>query len=312
MGSRALSGGILDRDARKITGGSENLIMGNDKQPRITVSITKQELAQLPIANFIGSVKVIDKLEDAAAAVAELREADVIGFDTETRPSFRKGVINKVSLMQLSTRKCCYLFRLNKIGTPDVLRELLEDETKLKVGLSIHDDFHNMRNLSPIEPRGFIDLQPYVKQFSIADNSLARIYGILFGQRISKGQRLTNWEADELTINQQHYAALDAIACIQIYDYVTKGGFHPESSPYMHPELETERIDRERREERERRLSEATEETPNTTKDISKEIEQEDKTKKKTRRRNARKRRKSAEKRGEAASTGSGGPTGDE
>lgn len=211
--------------------------MDTENQPKITVSISKEQLALLPMASFPGTIEVIDRPELAAAAVESLRESDVIGFDTETRPSFRKGVVNKVALMQLSTRKCCYLFRLNKIGMPDNLKKLLENPDKLKVGLSIHDDFHNIRNLcGEFEPAGFIDLQPFVKKYSIADNSLARIYGILFGQRISKGQRLTNWEADELTLNQQNYAALDAIACIQIYDWVTQGRFIPELSPYMRSE----------------------------------------------------------------------------
>lgn len=221
------------------------------KQPRITVSITKEELASLPMASYPGNVVVVESEEQAIVAVSDLRTSDVIGFDTETRPSFRKGVINKVALMQLSTRKCCYLFRLNKIGMPQCLRELLEDAEQLKVGLSIHDDFHNIRNLcGKFVPAGFIELQGFVKNYSIADNSLARIYAILFGLRISKGQRLTNWEADELTSNQQRYAALDALACIQIYDWVTQGRFTPELSPYMHEEQEEERLERERLEVR--------------------------------------------------------------
>lgn len=199
----------------------------------ITVSISKQELSQLPAAGFNGEVVLIDQVSQTAEAVACLRESDIIGFDTETRPSFRKGVINKVALMQLSTRERCYLFRINKIGIPDELRSLLEDPDKLKVGLSIHDDFHNIRNICQLDPQGFIDLQQFVKQFKIADNSLSRIYAILFGKRISKGQRLTNWEADDLTPNQQRYAALDAVACIEIYDRLTTAGFDPETSPYM-------------------------------------------------------------------------------
>ncbi len=220
--------------------------METENQPKITVSISKEQLALLPMASFLGKVEVIDRPELAEAAVESLWESDVIGFDTETRPSFRKGVVNKVALMQLSTRKCCYLFRLNKIGMPEGLKRLLEDPDKLKIGLSIHDDFHNIRNLcGEFEPAGFIDLQPFVKKYSIADNSLARIYGILFGQRISKGQRLTNWEAEELTPNQQNYAALDAIACIQIYDWVTQGRFIPELSPYMQPEQEEPAAEKE-------------------------------------------------------------------
>lgn len=266
--------------------------MEKEKQPHITVSITKEQLSRLPMANYLGNIVVVDRVEDAEAAITDLRDSDIIGFDTETRPSFKKGVINKVALMQLSTRKCCYLFRLNRIGVPDTLRDLLEDESKLKVGLSIHDDFHNIRNVcGSFNPAGFIDLQPFVKKYSIADNSLARIYGILFGQRISKGQRLTNWEADELTVSQRNYAALDAIACIQIYDWITQGKFIPELSPYMHPEQESEREERERREEKERKKAEALLNPPAPKEILDKSPAAEAK---RRRRRNARIRRKAA------------------
>jgi ribonuclease D len=113
--------------------------------------------------------------------------------------------------------------------------ELLEDEHLLKVGLSIKDDFMNLNKLKELHPEGFVDLQSYVKQFGIADNSLQRIYGILFGERISKGQRLTNWEAEQLSEAQMQYAALDALACIKIYDYLSAGNFNPNTSEYLRP-----------------------------------------------------------------------------
>lgn len=203
------------------------------------ITISKEELGSLPTAQFDGEVILVDEPEQVDGAIADLRESDIIGFDTETRPSFKKGLSNRVSLMQLANRRRCYLFRLNKIGMPDSLRNLLEDPGLLKVGLSIHDDFHNLRRICELNPEGFVDLQPYVKQYRIADNSLSKIYAIVFGQRISKGQRLTNWEADVLTSTQCRYAALDAIACISIYDEVTSGAFHPLQSPYLR-EVENE------------------------------------------------------------------------
>lgn len=200
---------------------------------RAILTITKAQLAELPAAVFQGEIRLIDKEEELAAALEDLRESDIIGFDTETRPSFRKGHLHTVSLLQLSSRTTCYLFRLNRFGLPSELIKLLEDANKLKVGLSIHDDFHSLRKLAEFEPGGFVDLQQYVKEFRIADNSLSRIYGIIFGERISKGQRLTNWEAETLTPAQQGYAALDAVACVRIYDYLSSGAFDPESSPYL-------------------------------------------------------------------------------
>lgn len=195
------------------------------------ISISKQQLAELPVAHFEGRISVVDHLEQVADAIADLRTSSIIGFDTETRPSFTKGQLNNVSLIQLSAEKVCYLFRLNKVGMPDELKALLEDPDIQKIGLSLHDDFLNLGRICTLSPSGFIDLQNYVKDFHIADNSLSKIYGIVFGKRITKGQRLTNWEATELTPSQQAYAALDAQACLQIYFNLRSGKFNPETSP---------------------------------------------------------------------------------
>lgn len=186
----------------------------------------------MPAASFGGKIHVVDS-EEAADRAAEMLGAErVIGFDTETKPSFKRGQTNNVALLQLSTHSDCFLFRLNRIGLSPSVKSLLENPGITKVGVSIHDDFHNLHKIYDLSPDGFIDLQTYVKEFRIADNSLSRIYGILFGQRISKGQRLTNWEAAELSPGQRDYAALDAFACIQIYDLLCSGSFDPEKSPY--------------------------------------------------------------------------------
>lgn len=196
------------------------------------VSITKQELAALTAAKFPGDVVLVDKPAQILQVAEALNAETIIGFDTETKPSFRRGQTNHVALLQLSTHTTCYLIRLNHLGLPEPIRNVLENPDILKVGVSIHDDFHNLHKISDLHPQGFVELQSYVKDFDIQDNSLSRIYGILFGKRISKGQRLTNWEAAELTIHQQEYAALDAYSCIQIYEYLQKGEFNPSSSPY--------------------------------------------------------------------------------
>jgi ribonuclease D len=213
--------------------------MISDKPTNTIVTISKEQLSKLPAASFKGEIHVIDKVEMIDDAVKTLREAAVIGFDTETRPSFRKGHLHVVSLLQLSTRDTCFLFRINRIGLTQSLIDLLQDPGVTKIGLSIHDDFHSLGKVSPIEPAGFIDLQHYVKEFRIIDNSLSRIYAVLFNHRISKGQRLTNWEADTLTHPQQGYAALDAQACIEIYDYLSSGQFNPDASPYLTEPPET-------------------------------------------------------------------------
>jgi ribonuclease D len=196
------------------------------------VSISKEDLAELPAAIYNKRIYLVDTEEEAEKAAEKLRMSDVIGFDTETRPAFRSGQSYTVALMQLATREECYLIRLKHIGLPESIKKILEDPEILKIGLSIRDDFHSLHKAFELNPAGFIDLQQFVKQYAIVDNSLSRIYGILFNHRISKGQRLTNWEADQLTQHQQEYAALDALACITIYDKLTQNGFDPKNSPY--------------------------------------------------------------------------------
>ncbi|MCM1490254.1 MAG: 3'-5' exonuclease domain-containing protein 2 [Muribaculum sp.] len=208
----------------------------------MNISISKQQLACLPAAHYAGSIRIIDNPDDVAGAVAELYQADLIGFDTETRPSFKKGQTFKVALMQLATIDTCYLFRLNKIGVPESLVNLLQDESKTKIGLSIRDDFRNLNKICKVSPVGFVELQNYVTQWNIADKSLSKLYGILFGKRLSKTQRLTNWDADTLTEAQTHYAALDAFACIQIFTCLRDGKFHPEVSPYQVEDVSYEKV----------------------------------------------------------------------
>ncbi|MDE7420082.1 MAG: 3'-5' exonuclease domain-containing protein 2 [Muribaculaceae bacterium] len=204
------------------------------------ISISKQQLAALPAAQFQGTITIVDSLEAVESAVERLRNADLIGFDTETRPSFKKGQTFNVALLQLSSETECFLFRLNKIGMPEPLRLLLEDKGKLKVGLSTHDDFRNLHKKYEFEPYGFVDLQQFVTQWHIIDKSLSKLYGILFGMRLSKAQRLSNWEAEQLSEAQLNYAALDALACVRIYKHLEAGLFHPEESAYQIEQQEEE------------------------------------------------------------------------
>ena len=198
------------------------------------ISITKDEIANLDIESFPGDIFVINSVAQARKAITYLRKHNYIGFDTETRPSFKKGVVRKMALMQLSTLDECFLFRLNKIGFPDVLKEFLEDKSVTKIGLSLKDDFGVLkRSTQDATPEGFIELQSMAKSYGIDDISLQKIYAILFDKRISKGQRLSNWEAPALTDAQQEYAAIDAWACLKIYFHLTAGNFDPESSKYI-------------------------------------------------------------------------------
>ena len=179
--------------------------------------IEKSTISTLPPCDITGEIIVIDRPEDVAAAVDDLKRCALIGFDTETRPSFRRGESNTISLLQLATDKRAYLFRLKKIGQNQLLKELLESEDHMKVGLSVHDDFHSLNRWMPCRPKNFIELQKYVKAFGIEEMSLQKIYAIVFNKKISTRQQLSNWEAEELTPAQQQYAAIDAWACRDIY-----------------------------------------------------------------------------------------------
>lgn len=187
-----------------------------------TPSIKKEAIALLPVEEFTGRIIVIDTIRDAEKAISYLSEFTAVGFDTETRPSFKKGQRFKISLIQISTYEACFLFRLNHIGFPEVLENFLSNQNILKIGLSLRDDFNSMSKRSDMKPGYFIDLQTYVKQFGIEDVSLQKIYAILFDMKISKAQRLSNWEADVLSDAQQKYAALDAWACLRIYNYLSE------------------------------------------------------------------------------------------
>lgn len=186
----------------------------------IKSNIAKADIAQMPNELFGGRIIVIHSVSDIEKAVNYLKGFPIVGIDTETRPSFAKGKTYEVSLLQLSTEDTCFLFRLNYIGMPKALVDLLQNDRQLKVGLSLRDDIQNLHRKHQFEPRGFLDLQHYVKEMGIEAQSLQKIYALLFGKKISKSQRLTNWEADVLTDRQKGYAATDAWACVRIYNYL--------------------------------------------------------------------------------------------
>ena len=185
---------------------------------QIKNKITKAEIATLPKVLFPGRIFVIYTEADADKAISYLQTQRIVGVDTETRPSFKRGTTHKVALLQISTSDTCFLFRLNQIGMPPSLQEFLMSDT-LKIGLSLKDDFTMLRRRKNVnaEEGNWIELQDYVGRFGIEDRSLQKIFANLFGQKISKSQRLSNWEAETLSEGQMKYAATDAWACVEIY-----------------------------------------------------------------------------------------------
>lgn len=186
-------------------------------------TIDKAEIAAMEKVEFPGRIFLVYTEKDADKAVEYLKTQRIVGVDTETRPSFKRGTTHKVALMQIATDDTCFLFRLNRIGMPASLQEFLQSDV-LKVGLSLKDDFQVIRRRKDVhaEDGNWIELQDYVGRFGIDDRSLQKIYANLFGRKISKSQRLTNWEADTLTEAQQQYAAIDAWACVRIYNCLSE------------------------------------------------------------------------------------------
>lgn len=184
----------------------------------VLLTISNELTSTLPALQFRGEIAVIDKEELVERACRDLASHKVIGFDTETRPSFKAGVTYKVSLLQLSTPTNCYLFRLNKIALSAPIIDILESDKIIKLGADVAGDIRSLNQLQKLNERGFYDLQNRIWEWGIGEKSLRKMSALALGYRISKAQRLSNWEAASLTPQQQSYAATDAWACIEIYN----------------------------------------------------------------------------------------------
>ena len=189
---------------------------------RFIDKISNEQTALLPAIEFRGEIRIVEDERDIAAACKYLAEQPVIGFDTETRPSFRPGVTFRVSLLQLSSPEVCYLFRLNRIPLDKAILQLFENKRLLKVGADVAGDLRSLRQIRHFRDAGFIDLQAIAPEWGIAEKSLRKLSAIVLGQRVSKAQRLSNWEAATLTDKQQLYAATDAWVCTRIYDQLLR------------------------------------------------------------------------------------------
>lgn len=181
-------------------------------------SITKEELVDLPLRWFEGEIIIVDSKETLQQAVEVLKNQSIIGFDTETKPAFKKGVFNKVALLQLSTKEQAFLVRINEIGLHKDICDILSNPDIIKSGVAIRDDIKGLQEWQKFKPGGFVELQDRAITLGIQNFSLKKLTAIACGFRISKGQQLSNWEAGELTEKQQIYAATDAWTALEIYE----------------------------------------------------------------------------------------------
>lgn len=182
-------------------------------------SITPEQLEKLEYASFPGKIQVIDNVgAEFNRAISYLRSQKIIGFDTETRPTFTPNQPRYgVALLQLSGPEKAFLFRINKMGMHRRLCSLLANPKVLKVGAAIHDDIRGLQKHKEFMPASFVDLQKIVCEWGIRDKSVKKMAAIIMGIRISKTQQLSNWEADVLSESQCRYAATDAWVCREMY-----------------------------------------------------------------------------------------------
>ncbi len=184
----------------------------------IPFKITKEEVNQLEIGAFDGEIVLVDQEEDIKEMVKDLYHRKLLGFDTETRPAFRRGVSYDVALLQLATPEKAYLLRLNKLGFPKPIRQILEDPNVVKIGAAVRDDLKALRKLEPgFRPEGFFDLNEELKKIGFHNVGVRNLSAMVLKIRISKSEQVSNWESEELTDKQQLYAATDAWACLKVF-----------------------------------------------------------------------------------------------
>ncbi len=188
-------------------------------------TISNQEVNELELNSFSGEICLIEKKEDLGEAFYHIQKEGFVGFDTETKPSFRRGEINQVSLIQIATSSQVFLIRINKIGIGDIILKFLESERIQKVGVALRDDIKDLQSIRQFRPAGFLELNQLVKGIGIESNGLRKLTAIILGFRISKSAQTSNWENVELTDKQKSYAATDAWVCYEMYYRLTEKGY---------------------------------------------------------------------------------------
>ncbi|EOZ99296.1 hypothetical protein A33Q_0674 [Indibacter alkaliphilus LW1] len=192
----------------------------------ILKKISKEEVNQLPLGQFEGEIILVETEEQIHEAAQELNRHTLIGFDTETRPSFRKGVQYQVSLLQLSTAEVAFLFRLHQIGLPSSIKAILENPKIVKIGAAVLDDLRGLKKISiGFQPKSFFDLNAELKKVGFHNVGVRNLSAMVLDIRISKSEQVSNWEAPELTDKQKVYAATDAWVCLEVYKKLQYQGY---------------------------------------------------------------------------------------
>ncbi|MFP5221019.1 MAG: 3'-5' exonuclease [Acidobacteriota bacterium] len=180
-------------------------------------ALLPEEFAELPQARFEGEVLVVETVRDALDALKRLEGVPVLGFDTETRPTFKRGVSYSPSLVQLAGDNAVVLLRTGAFGAWEALAEVLGDAGVVKAGVAVRDDLTGLGKIGPVSPKGFEDVGEWARKFGWPVTGLRNLAAALLGVRVSKKARLTNWEAKTLSAAQVCYAATDAWVSRELY-----------------------------------------------------------------------------------------------
>ena len=199
-----------------------------DSATHLPAADINQQLQGYPQAHFPGSIVVVDTPKGLAQVIPEIREQELLGFDTESRPSFKKGEYYNTALLQLATHQKAWLLRLCRIGLTEEILQLLSSPKIVKVGVALHDDIARLQRIVPFTPAGFLDLQTSAKVLGIQEQSVRKLAAAVLRLRVSKTAQLTNWEQPQLTPAQLVYAATDAWVCLKLFQTQPFCGYYAE------------------------------------------------------------------------------------
>jgi len=186
--------------------------------------VSKDEIKNYSIEKFTGKIHVIEKENDVLASYSFLKKQKILGFDTESKPTFKKGVSSKVSLIQFTTEDQAFLFRINKIGFNEKLIDIISDKKIKKIGIAIFDDIKALQKIKSFESNSIIDLNQLALNLGFESIGAVKLSILILGFAISKSVRLSNWERENLSISQLEYAATDAWICNMIYKKLLNEG----------------------------------------------------------------------------------------
>ncbi len=191
---------------------------------RLQPTISKEDVNRLPLIRYNGKIEVVTTDQGTITALKSLKKEELLGFDTETRPTFRKGENHHPALVQLATSDTVYLFQVQRIGSQSALMDLLSNGNVVKAGVAIEDDIRKLKELCPFRPSGFVELSTLSQQLGIKNTGLRNLAAIILKFRVSKGAQVTNWGRTELTDSQIRYAATDAWICRMLYMHLASRG----------------------------------------------------------------------------------------